>query len=74
MTFLQHIAKTGGFRTASSGTLGGQGGRAACEDRRFSVAQPLRQPLHLATPAVGLPGDNTPRSYLAGDPWRGSGP
>ena len=69
MTFLHHIAKTSGFRTASSYTLGGQGGRVVREERRFFVAQ-----LHPAIPAVALPGDNSPRSYLAGDPWRGSGP
>lgn len=70
MTFLQHIAKTSGFRTASSRTLGGQSGRATCAERRFSVDQPL----HLVPPAVTLPDDNTPRSHLVGDPWRGSGP
>lgn len=70
MTFLQHIAKTSRFRTASSRTLGGQGGLAAREERGSVVAQRL----HPVAPAAARPGDNTPRSYLAGDPWRGSGP
>ena len=70
MTFLKHIAKTGGFRAAAAEALGGQSGRLACKGRRFSVAQPL----HPTTPAIALPGDDTPRSFLAGDPWRGSGP
>lgn len=68
MTFLQHIAETSGFRAASS--LSGQSGLAAREERRFIVAQ---RP-HQAAPAAQLPGNRTPRSYLAGDPWRGSGP
>lgn len=70
MTFLQHIAKTSRFRTASLRTLGGHIGLAAREERRISVAQRL-QPV---VPAGALPGGNTPRSQLAGDPWRGSGP
>lgn len=69
MTFLQPIAKTRRFRTASSRTLVGQVGLVAREERRFSVAQRL----HPVAPAATLPGGNTPRSYLAGDPWRGSG-
>lgn len=70
MTFLQHTSKTGGFRTASSRTLGGKPDLARGEEQRFTVAQTL----HPVVPAAALPGDNTPRSYLAGDPWRGSGP
>ncbi len=70
MTFLQHIAKTGGLRVASSSTLRGQGGLAVRKERRFSVGNSL----HPVTPAATLPGDSTPRSNLAGDPRRGSGP
>lgn len=72
MTFLQHIAKTSGSRTASSRTLNGRGlaTREERRERRSDVAQAL----HQVALAVALPGDNTPRSYLAGDPWRGSGP
>lgn len=69
MTSLQHIAKTSGFRQASR-TQGGQGGLATREERRFIVGKSL----HPVAPAAALPGDNSPRSYLAGDPWRGSGP
>ncbi|MFO0579688.1 MAG: hypothetical protein U1A78_37290 [Polyangia bacterium] len=68
MTFLRHIAKTSRFHAAASRTLGGQGGLAAREEGRFTVAQrPIAR-------AAALPGENTPRSYLYGDPWQGSGP
>ena len=70
MMFLQHTAKTSQLRTASSRTLVEKRGLAARQERRFIVAHSL----HQVTPAGTLPGDNTPRSYLAGDPWRGSGP
>lgn len=70
MTFLKHTAKATRFRTASSRTLGGQVGLAARAGRRFVVSQRL----HQVAPAAELPGGNTPRSYIAGDPWRGSGP
>lgn len=68
MTFLQHIAKVSELSAASSRTLG-ERGPAVREERRFSVAKPL----HQVVPAGTLPVGNTPRIYLAGDPWRGSG-
>jgi hypothetical protein len=70
MTFLQHIAKTSGSRTASSRTLGRQVGLVAREERRFIVAKRL----HKVVPQGARPSGITPRNYLAGDPWRGSGP
>lgn len=70
MTFLQHIAKASRFSTASSRTHGGRGGLVAREEGHSVVAQRL----YTVAPAAALPGDKTPRSYLAGDPWRGSGP
>lgn len=70
MTFLEHITETSRSHAASSRTLGGQLGLAVRKERRFSVSQHL----HLSVPAGTLRGKNEPRSYLAGDPWRGSGP
>lgn len=69
MTFLRHTAKSKRSSTASSQTLGGHGGLAAREERRFPVAQALR-----IAPAAAQPDTNSPRSYFVGDPWRGSGP
>lgn len=70
MTFLKHTAKATRFRTASSRTLGGQVGLAARVERRLVVPQRL----HQVAPAAALPGENTPRSFIAGDPRWGSGP
>ena len=39
-----------------------------------AAAVVANQALHSIAPAAALPGDETPRSYLAGDPWQGSGP
>lgn len=73
MKFLSHTAKNHRFATASSGTPSGHGDFAPRGDNRSVVAPRLQPAVAAASQGFGKPGDNT-HSYLAGDPWRGSGP